>query len=332
MSIITRALVTGANGFIGSNLCAALRRQGIATRGLILPGTDAKEIATLGVEVVEADITKPLAAAGFTGVSHVFHLAAIPLDWGPLELFMRVNFQGTQNVLDAAVAAGAIHFVHMSSLAVHPYTGYSNGDENTPRGWKINGYTITKNLTEDFLQSQRERIMVTVIRPGIMPYGPGDRLSMPGILDAITRGIYRHVGGGKTRMCVSYVGNLADGMILAAQREGASGEAYILADETVTWRELLDTIADVFGKPTPQGSIPFALAFTAAVVMETVWRVLPLKGVPMLTRYRIDLFRGDLVFSSAKARRELGYAPAVTLREGLKRTREWYLKQDIISE
>ena len=84
MSIITHALVTGANGFIGSNLCAALLRQGIATRGLILPGTDAKEIAALGVQVVEADITKPLDAACFTGVSHVFHLAAIPLDWGPL--------------------------------------------------------------------------------------------------------------------------------------------------------------------------------------------------------------------------------------------------------
>lgn len=330
MSIITRALVTGANGFIGSSLCAALRRQGIATRGLILPGTDAGEIAALGVEVVEGDITKPLDAAGFAGVSHVFHLAAIPFDWGPLEMFMRVNVQGTQNVLDASVAAGAVHFVHMSSLAVHPYTGHSNGDENTPRGWDVNGYTVTKNLAEDLLQRNRERIMVTVIRPGIMPYGPGDRLSMPGILDAIDRGIYRHVGGGHTRLCVSYVANLAEGMILAAQREGASGEAYVLVDEIVTWRELINTIADVFGKPAPQGGIPFALAYAAAVAMETVWRVLPLKGAPALTRYRIGLFRGDLVFSSAKARAELGYAPAVTLREGLERTREWYLAQGII--
>lgn len=324
MSTIRLALVTGANGFIGANLCAALRAHDIPVRGLILPGTDAREIAALGVEVVEADIAEALDARDFDGVSHVFHLAAIPLDWGPLELFMRVNVQGTQHVLDAAVAAGAVHFVHMSSLAVHPYTGHANGDEYTPRGWDVNGYTVTKNLAEDLLQRQRDRIMITLIRPGIMPYGPGDRLSLPGILDAIDRGIYRHVGGGRTKLCVSYVGNLAEGMVQAAQREGASGEVYVLADEVLTWRELIDTIAEVFGKPAPRGNIPFALAWGAALAMETLWRTLPLKGAPALTRYRIGLFRGDLVFSSAKARRELGFAPAVSLREGLVRTRDWY--------
>jgi dihydroflavonol-4-reductase len=128
---------------------------------------------------------------------------------------------------------------------------------------------------------------------------------------------------------VSYVGNLAEGMVQAAQREGASGEVYVLADEVLTWRELIDTIAEVFGKPAPRGSIPFALAWSAAVAMETLWRTLPLKGAPALTRYRIGLFRGDLVFSSAKARRELGFAPAVSLREGLVRTRDWCRAQGL---
>lgn len=327
MSAIRLALVTGANGFIGSALCATLRSHGIAVRGLVLPGSDARAIVALGVDVVEGDIGTPLDPPLFSGVSHVFHLAAIPFDWGPYELFERVNVRGTEHVLEAALAAGVQHMVHMSSLAVHPYTGHAHGDENTPRGWDINAYTITKNRAEDLVQSYRDRLMVTVIRPGVTPYGPGDRLTMPGLLDALDRGIYAHVGGGRTRFCLVYVENLAEGMLLAAQRTGASGETYVLADEVVTWHEFIGAVADTFGRPRPTRRIPFALAWAAAVLMEAAWRLLPLRGAPALTRYRISLFRGDLVFSSAKARRELGYAPAITLREGLARTRAWLESQ-----
>lgn len=317
------ALVTGANGFIGSNLCAELRRQGFPVRGLVLPGTDARDIAALGVEVVEADITRPVDAGLLAGASHVFHLAAIPFDWGPEALFRRVNVQGTRHVIDAAIAAGAAHFVHMSSLAVHPYTGHPHGDETTPRGWDINAYTVTKNQAEDVVLACSDRIMVTVIRPGVVPYGPGDRLSMPGMLDAIDRGIYAHVGGGRTRVCLSYVGNLAEGMVRAAQRDGTSGEAFVLADDVVTWREFIDAMAGCFGRTPPRRSVPYPVAWAMAVLMEMAWRVLPLRGAPPLTRYRVSLFRGDLVFSSDKARRAFGYTPRVALRDGLQATRSW---------
>ncbi|MFP5383280.1 MAG: NAD-dependent epimerase/dehydratase family protein [Gammaproteobacteria bacterium] len=319
--MITRALVTGANGFIGGNLCAALREQGIPVRGLVLAGTDTTSIVALGVEVVTADIALPLDPGLFAGVSHVFHLAAIALDWGPGELFERVNVNGTRHVLEAACAAGVMHVVHMSSLAVHPYTGHVAGDENTPRGWNINAYTRTKNLAEDIVQSFRGRLMVTIIRPGVVPYGPGDRLSLPGLVDALSRGIYAHVGAGRTRVCLSYVENLADGMILAACRHGESGAAYVMADDVMTWHEFIDAVADAFGLPRARRSVPFAIAWIAATVLETVYRLLRVRSAPVLTRYRISLFRGDLVFSSAKARRELRYRPRVPLHEGLRRTR-----------
>lgn len=317
------ALVTGANGFIGSNLCAELRRQGIATRGLVLPGTGVKVLDDLGVEVRAADIGEPLDPAIFAGVTHVFHLAAIPFDWGPRALFERVNVRGTEHVLAAAAAAGVQHLVHMSSLAVHPYTGHPAGDEQTPRGWDLNAYTITKNGAEDAVLAWRDRLRVTIIRPGVVPYGPGDRLSLPGIVDALDKGVYAHIGGGRARVCLSYVGNLAEGLVQAAQRGGASGETYVLADEVVTWRAFIDAVADAFGRPRTRRAIPYPLAFVAALACEWAWRLLPLRGAPPLTRYRISLFRGDLVFSSDKARRDFGYAPRTGLAEGLARTRDW---------
>lgn len=323
MSAIRHALVTGANGFIGSNLCAELCAQGIPVRALVMAGTDVRNIAGPGVDIVTADIGVPLDPGLFAGVSHVFHLAAIALDWGPQALFERVNAQGTRHVLEAASAAGVAHVVHMSSLAVHAYTGHAHGDERTPRGWDVNAYTRTKNRAEDIVQSFRERIMVTVVRPGVVPYGPGDRLSLPGMLDALDRGIYAHVGGGSQRVCLSYVGNLAAGLVQAARRDGASGETYVLSDDVVTWREFVDAIADAFGKPRARRSVPFAVAWCAAIVMELAWKYLRLGGVPPLTRYRISLFRGDLVFVADKARRELGYSPTTGLHAGLARTRVW---------
>jgi nucleoside-diphosphate-sugar epimerase len=329
MSEIRQALVTGANGFIGSNVCAALRKQGIATRGLVLPGTGTREITALGVEIVEADITEPLPATVFEGVTHVFHLAAIPFDWGPESLFESVNVQGTQHVLDAAVSAGVEHFVHMSSLAVHAYSGHASGDENTPRDGAINHYCVTKNRAEDRVRNQAEHMRVTILRPGVVPWGPGDRMSLPGIVQALDKGIYLHVRGGRTRVCLSYVENLADGMIRAARRDGSACETYVLADESVTWREFIERIARAFDKRPPRGSLPYWLAYAIAFVMELAWRWLPLPGSPELTRYRISLFYGDLVFSSDKARRELGWQPAVGLDEGLARTRAWMEREGL---
>lgn len=324
MSEIRKALVTGANGFIGSNVCAALREKDIDTRGLILPGSNRSVPESLGVEIVEADITRPLDETVCEGVTHVFHLAAIPFDWGPEALFQSVNVGGTERMLRAAAEAGVGHFIHMSSLAVHDYTGHSDGNEDTPRDGHINHYATSKIQAEDRVREAADAMKTTIIRPGMVPYGPGDRLSLPGIVKALDKGIYLHVGGGHTRVCLSYVGNLAEGMILAAQREkGAASETYVLTDEVVTWRELIEHIADVFDRKPPRGSLPYWLAWSLACLMEMAWRVLPLPGSPELTRYRISLFRGDLVFSSEKAQRELGYDPKVGLEEGLQKTRAW---------
>lgn len=327
---ISLALVTGGNGFIGSNLCRILRAADIPVRALVLPGEKVDGLTALGVEVVRGDITQPLAAATFAGVSHVFHLAALPFDWGPYELFERVNVQGTRHVLDGAIAAGVPRFLHVSSLAVHAYTGHAAGDENTPRDADINAYAITKREAEEVVLARREATHVTLVRPGVCPYGPGDRLSLPGIVEALDKGIYRHVGGGHTRVCLSYVDNLVTGMMQAVQRDGASGEAFVLCDDVVSWRDFVTAIAREFGRPVPTGSLPFGLAWAAAIALETVYRLLPLKGAPALTRYRISLFRGDLVFSSDKAREAFGYRPAIGLQEGLRHTRQWLQENGIV--
>ena len=319
---ISVALVTGASGFIGANLCRHLRSEGMVVRALVLPGENADSLRALGVEVFHGDITAALPENIFSGVSHVFHLAAITSDWGPWQLFWRVNALGTHLLVEAAVAAGVPRFIHMSSLAVHHYCGHVDADETTPADSTINHYAVTKRLAEECVLAATDRIHVTIIRPGVVPYGPGDRLTVPGLVDALRRGIYAHVDGGRRRVSLSQIDNLVDGMQRAAQRDSASGEIYVLADEAVTWRQFVDAVADAFVLPRAQRSVPLWLVLALAVVLESLYRALPLKGTPVLTRYRASLFKGDLVFSSAKARRELGWQPELTLPEGMRRVRE----------
>ncbi|PWG74877.1 oxidoreductase, partial [Enterococcus hirae] len=91
-------------------------------------------------------------------------------------------------------------------------------NEETPRDGDINAYCRTKRAAEALVESFSDRLPTTLIRPGVGPYGPGDRLSLPGIIDALEKGIYLHVGGGHTRVCLSYVGNLVAGMVQAGER------------------------------------------------------------------------------------------------------------------
>ncbi|MEE4251993.1 MAG: NAD-dependent epimerase/dehydratase family protein [Alcanivoracaceae bacterium] len=314
---ISRALVTGANGFIGGNLCRHLAAAQIPVRALVLPGEDVTALQQQGIDIVWGDITAELPAHLFDDVSHIFHLAAVAFDWGDWPLFWKVNALGTERLLRAAVSAGVPRFIHMSSLAVHAYTGHVDSDESAPTDSVINHYAVSKRLAEEAVTKMAAEIHVTIIRPGMVPYGPGDRLTIPGMVDALRRGIYAHVDGGRRRVCLVQVDNLADGMLLAAQRNGASGEAYVLADQVVSWREFADALADAFLLPRAKYSVPLWLVSALAMVLESLYRALPLKGAPVLTRYRASLFKGDLVFSSAKARRDLGWQPQVTLQEGL---------------
>lgn len=87
------------------------------------------------------------------------------------------------------------------------------------------------------MQVGADRIHVSVIRPGMVPYGPGDRLTIPGMVNALQRGLYAHVDGGHQRVCLVQVDNLCEGMLLAAQRDGDSGEVFVLADEVVSWQQ-----------------------------------------------------------------------------------------------
>jgi nucleoside-diphosphate-sugar epimerase len=321
---IQKALVTGANGFMGTNLCEALRAKNIPVVGMILPDTQSDHLERLGVKIFHADITKEVPKRFFEGVTHVFHLAAIPFDWGPWDLYYNVHVKGLNNVLVAAVKSDVAHFIHMSTLAVHKYNGHLGADEKTPRGSKINAYAATKNIAEDLVLSYQKNLQVSIIRPGIVPYGPWDRLGTPELVKSFSSHSYAHIKGGKKKVTLSYIENLVDGIILVGSKSQRSGEVYNITDDVVTWREYTQTMARVFEKPIPKLNLPYWPLYFLAFLLEVIYSLLPIKKAPPLTRYRIQLFFDDLDFRSDKAKNELGYEPKISLEQGMQKTKNWY--------
>ena len=128
-----KILVTGANGFIGSHVTAALAGRGHLVRCLAQPGTPLGNLAGLEVEIVEADVRDLHALERASADQEaIVHLAAVPSDWAPADLIHAVNVGGTRNLVDAALGAGCRRLVLMSSLAVHASSGHRDAREDRP--------------------------------------------------------------------------------------------------------------------------------------------------------------------------------------------------------
>jgi nucleoside-diphosphate-sugar epimerase len=316
-------VVTGGSGFMGRHLVRRLRDAGRAVTVL-----DVAPAPLAGVRFVHGSITDPACVAGaMAGAEAVVHLAALVRDFGRARDFERLNLEGTRIVATAARDAGARRFVQMSSVAVFDYrTGFRDADEAHPTGGHEFAYGRTKARAEAEVRAlARPGFETVIVRPGLFPYGPGDRTASAPMLAAVERRVPLLIRGGGALLSTSYVENLVDGVIRCLDRPEAAGETFHLADDgSPTWRELVAAMAAALGVRAPRGSVPRWVAAPAATALEAAWHALRLGGTPPLTRYRVRTATSDLHFSNRKAKRLLGWTPHVTLAEGLSRTVAWY--------
>jgi nucleoside-diphosphate-sugar epimerase len=320
-------LVTGAAGFLGSHLTALLAVRGGQTRALVHPAWDAGWQAPPGVDVYRADIADRAAIApALDGVDCVFHCAARTGPWGPSAEYHRVNVVGLETMVRAAMAAGVRRFVHVSSITVHGNDVHGAADENSPLRSEPNPYSQTKVAGELLLRRmiRDEGAPVTIIRPGWI-YGPGDTASFGRFATMIANGRMIVIGAGRNHVPLAYVGDVAEGMLLAGQAEQAAGRAYLLLnDEPVTQREFLAAIAAELGVAPPSRNLPYRAGVLAGGVAEMAWKLARREQAPPVMRYGLQLLGGENRFSIARARHELGFSPVIGYAEGVRRGIAWY--------
>jgi nucleoside-diphosphate-sugar epimerase len=318
-----KVALTGATGYTGGRLLAALLARGHDVRALVRPGSS-RPPASPPPYWVEGDLRDRAAADRLVeGVDAVVHVAAVYRTAGHPDAYYReVNVGGTERLLEAAARAGVRRFVHTSTVGVHGDVRQPPADESAPIA-PGDVYQATKAEAEArALAFHRERALpVTVVRPGAI-YGPGERRLLK-LFRAIARGRYAIVGSGRAYYHPVYIDDLVEGYFLALVRAEAVGEAFILAGPSyVTQRELAAVVARHTGGRVLPFRVPATPLRWAGALVEAV--CVPLGLEPPLHRRRVEFWTKSRAFSIAKARRVLGYAPRVDVEEGVARTARWY--------
>lgn len=323
-----RAFVTGANGFLGANLVRRLLADGHDVRGFVRPTSDLSFLDGTGVDLARGSLADRSAlAAAADGCDVFFHVAGLASDWAPWEDFFRANVTGAQNASLAARDAGVRRLVHVSSAAVHGFSGYRDRTEEDPAPPSPFPYVETKRRGEEAVRAALGDAgpECVVVRPGNV-YGPYDRVTMRPMLKAMESGWMGVLDGGRRLTCPVYVDNLVDALLLGAAHPAAAGRTYLVTDGLeITWREYVDALAAAVALPPPRLSVPVPLAKTLARAFESVYRAAGLiRTAPPLTLYRVANGGTDYHFSIARARRELGFSPRVPLPEACRRTAAWF--------
>lgn len=319
----TRALVSGATGFLGGHLAQVLHRAGYRVRILVHKRLRIEHLLAQGMEVVEGDLLDPASLVrAIAGQGVVFHTAGKVTDWGPREEYFQVNAEGTGNVIAACRANGVARLVHVSSLSVLglPRTGEMITEETPYAPAPPDHYSRSKQAAERLVRAANGDggLATTVVRPGVI-WGPGDITILPRIAELLRRGQMIMIDGGRNLLGLSHVENLARGLLLAAGAPQAAGQVYHVTDgEEITARVAVDALAAVLDVPPARLSLPYAAVYGIAAAIEGLAKLARRQTPPRMTRYGVRLVACHCRYDIGKARRELGYAPAVSFREGIR--------------
>jgi dihydroflavonol-4-reductase len=305
--------VTGATGFIGSHVVRQLLQRGDRVRILARNSSRKSNIEAFGCEIAIGDLKDPNSLLRCVqGCRFCYHVAADYRLWAnnPQDIYDN-NVGGTRNLLSACCEAGVEKVVYTSSVGAIGFRKDglpANEDTPVKLDDMIGHYKRSKFMAEQVaLEFAASGLPVTIVNP-TTPIGTGDIKPTPTgkiILESIKGHMPAYV---ETGLNLVGVEDVARGHLLA-EAKGRVGERYILGGENWSLEEILEAVAEIFGRRTPRVRIPWTLALVAGYVenflIGTILRrepFIPLEGVRM-SRYKMYI-------SSEKARMELGYNPA----------------------
>ncbi|MBI5185121.1 MAG: NAD-dependent epimerase/dehydratase family protein [Nitrospinae bacterium] len=321
-----KAFVTGSTGFIGSHLVRELLNDGHEARVLVRKGSNLSNIEGLGLETAFGDLRdyQGLLEA-LRGCEILYHAAAHYSFWDrDKKLIYGINVDGTRNILRAAGECGLKRIVYTSTVGCIgiPEDG-TPGNEDTPLKPQdaSNPYKHSKYLAElEAINFAADGLPVVIVNPSA-PVGAMDIKPTPTgkvIVDFLNRKMPAYLDTGLNLIDVK---DCARGHILAAEK-GRTGERYILGNQNMALREILEALEEITGLPAPKFKIPYPIALAAGYVSHFVSDYIthsppavPLPGVRMAKR--------KMFFDSSKAVRELGL-PQNPVKEALKEAVEWY--------
>ena len=314
-----KSFVTGGAGFLGSGVVSRLLERGDEVVALARSDESATTLTRLGAVPVRGDISDARTLAQFLiDVDVVFHIAGdyrVGIKESEHESMFRTNVDGTTIVLDAAITAGVGRIVYVSTVNVFGNTRGRVVDETYERPDRnfLSYYDATKYFAHRVAAARAAAgAPLTIVQPGAI-YGPGDHSELGAQIDQAARGKYTIRAFPELGFTMSYIDDVADGVVLA-QAKGEPGESYVLGGEVTRLGTIVDSVADLTGHKRARIKLP-------STVFKAVTPLGSLVGRAMGTGPNLhEIIRAskDVTYwaTSAKAEQELGYAPR-SLERGL---------------
>lgn len=321
---MTTVLVTGYGGFLGRAICSQLLSSGYQVRGLAR--SKYPDLADAGVECIQASIEDAaVLEQAVQGAGAIIHTAAKAGVWGSYNSYYRVNTGATINLLEAAAKADVRAFVHTSSPSVTFGGEHQSGVYETvgyPERW-LCAYPQTKALAEQAVfDGLNDRLLGCALRPHLI-WGPGDPHLFPRVVQRTLAGRLRRVGTGKNLIDTVHVDSAASAHVAALERlldgdRQVDGQAFFLTDgEPVECWKWISAILETAEVPVPNKSISFKAAYAIGAALEAAYKVTGRESEPPMTRFVAAQLALDHYFSIDKARKLLGYAPAIDRESAL---------------
>jgi nucleoside-diphosphate-sugar epimerase len=322
-----KALVTGGGGFLGRAIGERLIARGDSVRSLARG--DYPELRALGIESIRGDLADPEAVLrAVDGCEVVFHVAAKAGIWGPYQEYERCNVEGTRHVIAACRARGVRRLVYTSSPSV-VFDGrdMEGVNESVPYARHFESpYPQTKALAERMvLEADCDELATTALRPHLI-WGPGDNHLIPRLIARARAGRLRRIGRKDHLVDSIYIDNAAEAHLLAADALGTGpgspvhGKAYFVSQgEPWPLWDLINGILAAAGLPPVTRSVPRGAALLAGSLLERGYLILRRTDEPPMTRFLANQLSTAHWFDIRAARRDFGYRPTVSIKEGLRR-------------
>ncbi|MDZ4784878.1 MAG: SDR family NAD(P)-dependent oxidoreductase [bacterium] len=323
-------LVTGASGFVGSNLCAELYSHGYNVRALHRATSNLSSLNGIKIDLHKGDVTdKESIRKAAQGIDTIYHIAAVFREAKhPDSYYFDVNTKGTQNIIEIAEELGIEKVIHCSTTGVHGHVKNPPANEETafaPR----DVYQISKCQAEDLINKaiERGKIKAAIVRPAMI-WGPGDKRIFK-LFKGIGLGILPIIGNGKTWTHWIMIDDLVRAFRLVGEKNEAMGNTFIIAgDRPVTMSYVYERICKFFGKKPPFLKVPVLPIWIAGAICELI--CLPLGMEPPLHRRRVDFYTKNRIFDVRKSNLILDFKPSRTFEEEVEYLASWYVQNNWI--
>lgn len=300
-----KPFITGATGLIGYNLVQKLLKEGVRPRLLVRSPARARQLFPKGCEFIEGDITDALSLAGaLKGCDLVFHAAGLPEQWlRDKRIFQSVNVGGTENLVEASLAAKVKKFIYVSTIDVFKAGKGAVYDESLiDDAPKHTAYERSKQLADAVVVAAIERGLKPVFVHPAGLFGPGPE-SSPGINDLIVKIAKRQVPSLLPgALPLVYAPDLANGILLATKK-ASKGNRFIFSSYYFTLRELYKQIAAHFQIARVPFTLPLPLAKTVSYAMEAAAKMT--HKPPLIPRGQLEFLQWQARPSSVYAQKKL---------------------------